>query len=60
MSVEDIAKEYELSVEEVERLLAISLTILREWRDENRPRPHLDDKIVAGWNGLMVSWSFVW
>jgi uncharacterized protein len=21
----------------------------------NRPRPHLDDKIIAGWNGLMIS-----
>src|ERR1019366_6469679 len=20
-----------------------------------RPRPHLDDKIISGWNGLMVS-----
>ena len=27
---------------------------LREWREQNRPKPHLDDKIMVSWNGLMV------
>ena len=22
---------------------------------ENRPRPHLDDKMIASWNGLMLT-----
>ena len=28
---------------------------LREYRDANRPRPALDDKIVTCWNGLAIS-----
>lgn len=31
-----------------------ALTTLREAR-ERRPRPHLDDKILASWNGMMIS-----
>lgn len=43
-----------MSVPQVEMVLQESLQKLKAWRDEQRPRPHLDDKIVAGWNGLMV------
>jgi len=35
-------------------LLASCLARLLEARSA-RPRPHLDDKVVAGWNGLMIS-----
>jgi uncharacterized protein YyaL (SSP411 family) len=31
---------------------------LREWREQNRPKPHLDDKIMVSWNGLMVRSGF--
>lgn len=30
---------------------------LRGWREENRHRLHLDDRIVVSWNGLMVSYD---
>ncbi len=38
----------------VERLLAQSRQKLFSIRNR-RPRPHLDDKIIAAWNGLMIS-----
>src|SRR6266566_1693552 len=38
----------------VERLLAQSRQKLFSIRSK-RPRPHLDDKIIAAWNGLMIS-----
>ena len=37
----------------VEKLVA-ALETLRAVR-EKRPRPHLDDKIITAWNGLMIS-----
>jgi uncharacterized protein YyaL (SSP411 family) len=39
---------------EVDQLLAESRAKLFEVRG-NRPRPHLDDKIITAWNGLMIS-----
>jgi uncharacterized protein len=43
-------KEHDL----VEQLLARSRQKLFSIRNK-RPRPHLDDKIIAAWNGLMIS-----
>ncbi len=40
--------------EAVRRLLAQSRQKLFSIRNK-RPRPHLDDKIIAAWNGLMIS-----
>lgn len=40
--------------EEVAALLESAREKLRRARDR-RPRPHKDDKVVAAWNGLMVS-----
>ncbi|PYM01051.1 MAG: thioredoxin domain-containing protein [Verrucomicrobia bacterium] len=40
--------------EAIQRLLAQSRQKLFSIRNK-RPRPHLDDKIVAAWNGLMIS-----
>ena len=51
---EELAKQFELSPEEVSRLLEISRRKLFEAR-ERRPRCHLDDKILTSWNGLMIS-----
>jgi hypothetical protein len=42
------------SIEEVNTLLAECRAKLVLARD-NRPRPHLDDKILTAWNGLMIS-----
>lgn len=50
----DIAEENGLSNKELEeRLEQIKRQLLKQ-RDK-RPRPHLDDKVLTGWNGLMVA-----
>jgi uncharacterized protein YyaL (SSP411 family) len=41
-------------LEAANAVLTASLSRLRETRAK-RPRPHLDDKIITAWNGLMIS-----
>ena len=45
---------HELAEHEVTASLARSRNTLLEVRSQ-RPRPHLDDKILCAWNGLMIS-----
>ena len=52
-SAEEVAKENNLSVPELERLIEEALQVLQEARAE-RNRPRLDDKILTSWNGLML------
>ncbi|KAI0777401.1 hypothetical protein BD413DRAFT_609765 [Trametes elegans] len=54
-TLEETAEKFGKSAEEVESILRASLDALREYRDKHRPRPHLDDKILTCWNGLMIS-----
>jgi uncharacterized protein len=51
---EIVAKLTGRSEEEVSRLALTARQKLKAQRD-SRPRPHLDDKIVTAWNGLMIS-----
>jgi uncharacterized protein YyaL (SSP411 family) len=53
-SAAETAKQFEKSEHEIRKLLARSREKLFAIRAK-RPRPHLDDKIIAAWNGLMVS-----
>jgi uncharacterized protein YyaL (SSP411 family) len=48
-----LAKEFEKSAEEIDRILLAGRAKLFEVR-EKRPRPGLDDKILTDWNGLMI------
>jgi uncharacterized protein len=49
-----VAKLTERSQSEVEKLLASAREKLFRTRSQ-RPRPHLDDKIITAWNGLLLS-----
>ena len=53
-SVEDIATRSSRSVEDVMQVLANARQTLFDVRAK-RPRPHLDDKIITAWNGLMIA-----
>jgi hypothetical protein len=48
------AQEFGLQIEPASAKLLACLEKLRDARTK-RPRPHLDDKIITGWNGLMLS-----
>eukprot|EP00850_Spirogloea_muscicola_P011628 SM000073S21404 [mRNA] locus=s73:76458:81626:- [translate_table: standard] len=52
--VSDTAKTFGMTVEKVEELLGESRAKLHA-RREQRPRPHLDDKVIVAWNGLAIS-----
>jgi len=53
-TIAETAKHFKKSEDEVRRSLAHSREKLLSIRAK-RPRPHLDDKIIAAWNGLMIS-----
>jgi uncharacterized protein YyaL (SSP411 family) len=50
----ETAQRFNKSEDEIAKSLASSRAKLFAIRAE-RPRPHLDDKIIAAWNGLMIS-----
>lgn len=53
-SLEETAQHFNLSVDKIREILAQCRTILSDARS-HRPRPHLDSKMVTGWNGLMLA-----
>jgi uncharacterized protein len=53
-SLEETATKFDTTVEEVRRVLSEAAQKLMAERDK-RVRPHLDDKILTAWNGLMIS-----
>ncbi|PSP83207.1 thioredoxin domain-containing protein [Halobacteriales archaeon QS_1_68_17] len=52
--VDDLADEYDRDAGEIADLLARAERAALEAR-EDRPRPRRDEKVLAGWNGLMIS-----
>lgn len=54
VSIEEAAQRAGLSVAETEERLRSSREVLLRTRS-NRPRPHLDRKILTSWNSLMIS-----
>ena len=54
MSLADAAKYFKKSEADIAATLESSRKTLLAIRNK-RPRPHLDDKIITAWNGLMIS-----
>ena len=52
-SSEQLARKFDLTVPEIDSALAQARRKLFERRNQ-RPRPHLDDKIVAAWNAMAI------
>ncbi|MBU1714092.1 MAG: thioredoxin domain-containing protein [Proteobacteria bacterium] len=53
-SIPEVSDHFKMDREKTEALLRqASDKVLT--RRNNRPRPHLDDKIITAWNGLMIS-----
>src|SRR6185436_3725942 len=50
----DAARALGLGEDEARRRLSRARAVLLELRAK-RPRPHRDDKVLAAWNGLMIS-----
>ncbi|MDQ6766064.1 MAG: thioredoxin domain-containing protein, partial [Verrucomicrobiota bacterium] len=53
-SIAESAEQFSTTQERVRELLTAARATLFALRAK-RPRPHLDDKIITGWNGLMIS-----
>jgi uncharacterized protein YyaL (SSP411 family) len=53
-SVEQIARQTGKSPDDIERVIADARLKMFEARVA-RPRPHLDDKVLTAWNGLMIA-----
>jgi len=53
-SYESTGQKFKIGAEEVEQKVVDACRKLKERRDGTRPRPGLDDKVLCGWNGLMV------
>jgi hypothetical protein len=52
--VETLADRYDLAPDEIRSLLDAGRKAVFDDR-ETRPRPHRDEKVIAGWNGLAIS-----
>jgi uncharacterized protein YyaL (SSP411 family) len=53
-SIEEVASLASRSPVDVETALRQARTVLLD-RRSRRPRPHLDDKVLTAWNGLMIA-----
>lgn len=50
----DLAKKYEVELPDAQKIISDCKKKLFEVR-QMRPKPHLDDKIITAWNGLIIS-----
>ena len=50
-----LAKEFGISESTINEILKSGRQKLYQHREQNRPKPALDDKIIVSWNGLAIS-----
>ncbi|KAF2716806.1 hypothetical protein K431DRAFT_234548 [Polychaeton citri CBS 116435] len=50
----ELAQTLNTSENDIQQALQSARQKLRSYREQNRPRPALDDKIVTSWNGLAI------
>ncbi|KAI9317210.1 hypothetical protein BX666DRAFT_2027301 [Dichotomocladium elegans] len=55
MPLDDLANKFGITVEETASVIDNARKKLWNYREERRPKPHCDDKILTSWNGLMIS-----
>ena len=53
-SIDTLARQCGLTTTQLTEMIENGKRKLRKHRDDTRPRPALDDKIVAGWNGIAI------
>ncbi|KAJ3187697.1 spermatogenesis-associated protein 20 [Gaertneriomyces sp. JEL0708] len=51
---DETARQFNMETEQVQQVLSDAKKKLAEVRKQ-RPPPHLDDKVITSWNGLMIS-----
>ncbi|KAF7547637.1 hypothetical protein G7046_g8946 [Stylonectria norvegica] len=54
-SVDDLSQQFNIPVSTVQQHIQTGKAALKARRDKERLRPEIDDKIVTGWNGLVIS-----
>ncbi|CAG8633908.1 2060_t:CDS:2, partial [Scutellospora calospora] len=54
-TLEKTAEHFDITLDQLVEILSESRQKLAKYRSEKRPKPHRDDKILAAWNGLMIS-----
>ncbi|KAJ0118251.1 hypothetical protein J7T55_009034 [Diaporthe amygdali] len=54
-STAELAESIGKTTEQVEQIISQARAKMLKYRNEYRPRPDLDDKIVTAWNGMAIS-----
>lgn len=54
-SPEDLSKQFSVPVQTVKEYIRVARAALKQKRDRDRPRPEVDEKVITGWNGLVIS-----
>ncbi|KAI5467849.1 hypothetical protein BGZ63DRAFT_346748 [Mariannaea sp. PMI_226] len=54
-NVEQLSQQFSIPVETVRQYIQTAKEALKKRRDQERVRPEVDAKLIAGWNGLVIS-----
>lgn len=54
ITTDELARLMDMTTEQVEKLVNGTRKKLLDYRNQHRPRPDLDDKIVTSWNGMAI------